>query len=64
VGVFAADSVGELTHPATSTHVHLIFEERDTGRLVTGHLERVGLAAGAVLKLPKSSMSGATAAAR
>ncbi len=64
VGVYAADAVGKLTHPATSTHVHLIYEDRDTGQIITGHLERVGLAAGAVLKLAKSSMSGATAAAR
>lgn len=64
VGVYAADAVGKLTHPATSTHVHLIYEDRETGQIVTGHLERVGLAAGAIVKLPKYSMSGATAAAQ
>lgn len=64
VGVYAADAVGKLTHPATSTHVHLVYEDRETGQIVTGHLERVGLAVGAVVKLPKPSMSGATAAAR
>lgn len=64
VGVYASDAVGKLTHPATSTHVHLVYEDRETGQIVTGHLERVGLAVGAVVKLPKPSMSGATAAAR
>jgi alpha-acetolactate decarboxylase len=64
VGVYAADSVGKLTHPATSCHVHLIYEDRETGRRVTGHLERVGLAPGAVLKLPKPGVSGLAAAAR
>jgi hypothetical protein len=52
VGVYAEGSVGELTHPATSTHAHLIWEDGRTGQRVTGHLERFGLAPGAVLKLP------------
>ena len=64
VGVYAADAVGKLTHPATSTHVHLIYEDRETGEIVTGHLERVGLAAGAVVKLPTAGMPGVTASAR
>ena len=64
VGVYAADAVGRLTHPATSTHTHLIYEDHETGERVTGHLERVGLAPGAVLRLPKLRVSGATAAAR
>lgn len=64
VGVYAADAVGKLTHPATSTHVHLIYQDHDTGQIVTGHLERVGLAPGAVVKLPKLSTPGAVAAAR
>jgi hypothetical protein len=52
VGVYATGSVGELTHPATSTHAHLIWEDQRTGQRVTGHLERFGLNPGAVLKLP------------
>jgi hypothetical protein len=52
VGIYARGSVGELTHPATSTHAHLIYEDARTGQRVTGHLERFGLAAGAVLQLP------------
>jgi alpha-acetolactate decarboxylase len=51
VGVYATDAVGKLTHPATSTHVHLIFEDA-SGEKATGHVERIGLATGTVLKLP------------
>jgi hypothetical protein len=54
IGVYATDSVGKLTHPATSTHVHIIYVDPMTGKQVTAHLEQVGLAAGAVLKLPIS----------
>jgi alpha-acetolactate decarboxylase len=52
VGVYAADAVGEMTHPATSTHVHVIFVEGASGERTTGHVEQVGLASGAVLKIP------------
>jgi acetolactate decarboxylase len=49
VGVYATDSSGILCHMGTTTHVHALLE-RDGG--MTGHAETVGLAAGAVLKLP------------
>lgn len=52
VGVHAAGSVGELTHPATSVHAHLVWQDEGTAQRVTGHLERFGLAPGAVLTLP------------
>lgn len=52
VGVYAADSVGRLAHPATKTHTHLIYTDPATGERVTGQVERVGLAKGAALKLP------------
>jgi alpha-acetolactate decarboxylase len=52
VGVYAADSVGRLTHPGTKTHTHLIYTDPATGERVTGHVERVGLAKGAALQLP------------
>jgi len=55
VGVHATASVGELTHPATSVHAHLVWQEGGTGPRVTGHLERFGLAPGAVLRLPATS---------
>jgi hypothetical protein len=53
VGVFAKDSVGKLTHPATSTHMHLIYQDPETGKLVTGHVERLGIKRGTTLNLPK-----------
>jgi len=52
VGVFAKDAVGDLTHPATSTHVHLLYEDPDTGKLVTAHLEQLGMKQGSVVRLP------------
>jgi hypothetical protein len=55
VGVYAQGSVGELTHPATSIHAHLIWEDARTGQRDTGHLERFGLAPGAVLRLPAAA---------
>lgn len=51
VGIYAANAAGRLTHPTTSAHTHVILRE-GTGQTVTGHDERVGLASGAVLKLP------------
>jgi alpha-acetolactate decarboxylase len=53
VGVFAKDAVGDITHPATSTHTHLLFQDTDSGKMVTGHVERAGLCKGTVLRLPK-----------
>jgi alpha-acetolactate decarboxylase len=54
VGVFAKDAVGKLTHPATSTHVHLLFADPASGEKVTGHVEQIGVGKGAVLRLTKS----------
>lgn len=54
VGVYARDAVGKLTHPATSTHVHLLFADPETNAKVTGHVEQVGIGEGAVLRLPTS----------
>lgn len=52
VGVFAKDAVGDLTHPATSTHVHLLYKDPDTGKLVTAHLEQLGIKQGSMVRLP------------
>lgn len=52
VGIYARDAVGKLTHPNTSTHVHLIFTDEKTGQTMTGHVERLGLPKGATLRLP------------
>jgi alpha-acetolactate decarboxylase len=53
VGIYAKDAVGKLTHPATSTHVHLLYKDPQTGANVTAHLERLGIGPGSVISLPK-----------
>lgn len=53
IGILAKDAVGKLTHPATMTHVHIIYTDEQTGQLLTAHAEQMGLAAGASLKLPQ-----------
>ena len=53
VGVFAIDAVGNLTHPDTSTHTHIVYRDANSGKQLTGHLERIGLLKGDVLKLPR-----------
>jgi hypothetical protein len=54
VGVYAENAAGEITHPGTRTHSHLVFTDERTGKRITGHLERVGIEAGAVLRIPRS----------
>ena len=54
VGVFAEDAVGRLTHPATSTHTHVLFDDPATGKTVTGHVEKMDVAEGATLRFPGS----------
>jgi len=49
VGFYAANSSGVICHMGASTHVHAVLD-REGG--MTGHVETVGLAAGAVLMLP------------
>jgi hypothetical protein len=58
VAVYAEDAVGTLTHPTSTTHAHLVFADEATRARVTGHGERIGLAKGAVLKLPKQRNDG------
>ncbi len=53
VGVFAKNAAGNITHPGTSTHTHVIFQHGKTEEKVTGHVEKVGVAKGAVLHLPR-----------
>ena len=52
VAVYAKDAVGDITHPATATHMHLVFKEEKSGKMVTGHLEQVGLMEDAILRFP------------
>jgi alpha-acetolactate decarboxylase len=54
VGVFAKHAVGDLTHPDTSTHTHVLFTDNASGGIVTGHVERIGLSPGTVLRFPGS----------
>jgi alpha-acetolactate decarboxylase len=53
VGVYAKGKAGVLTHPGTSTHMHLIYVEPRTGATVTAHVEQIGFGPGCVLMLPK-----------
>jgi alpha-acetolactate decarboxylase len=53
VGIYAENSVGTLTHPGQSTHVHLIYKDPSSGRMVTAHVEKIGLPKGAVIDLPQ-----------
>lgn len=50
IGFYAADSVGDLTHPGTAVHAHAIMTVN--GRTVTGHVERMAVAPGSILRLP------------
>ena len=40
VGVFAKNAEGELTHPDTSTHTHVVFNEPTSDARVTAHVEQ------------------------
>lgn len=51
VGFYAPDGGGQITHHGSSIHVHAVLREP---RLLTGHCEAVGLAAGAHLYLPRN----------
>lgn len=53
IGVFAKDSVGNITHPATSTHMHLLYKDKRSGEMRTGHVEQVTVQPGATLLLKK-----------
>lgn len=52
VGVFARNAVGDITHPATSTHMHFLWKDEGSGHLVTGHVENIEVSPGAVLRVP------------
>lgn len=52
VGVFAENSVGNLTHPDTTIHSHIVLQS-ETGELMTGHVEDFRVLKGSRLFLPK-----------
>lgn len=50
VGIYARGGAGKVTHRGSETHMHAILEI--DGERSAGHVERVGLARGAVVRLP------------
>lgn len=53
VGVYAPDAVGNVTHPDTAVHMHLVFDDPRTGKTVTAHVEQAEMLAGATVRVPK-----------
>jgi alpha-acetolactate decarboxylase len=51
VGVFANDAVGNITHPATRTHKHVVYRDPQTGEKLTAHVESLSVKQGSRLKL-------------
>jgi hypothetical protein len=51
VGIYAAGAEHRLTHHGTETHTHALLKN-DSGRMYTVHVERTGVGAGALLRLP------------
>lgn len=51
VGFFATGREGDMTHHGTRTHIHAVLEH--DGRTVTGHVERVSVAAGTEVRVPR-----------
>lgn len=52
VGVFALDAAGKLTHPATSTHKHLVYRAEANADELNGHVESMSVKRGTKLLLP------------
>lgn len=52
VGLFATNAEGTMTHPGTTTHLHLIYTDDATGAKLNGHVEQAGMSSGSVLYLP------------
>jgi hypothetical protein len=50
VGFFARDSAGEITHHGTLIHAHALLDV--DGTRLTGHVERLAIAPGAVVRVP------------
>jgi len=60
VGVFALDAAGKLTHPATSTHKHLVYRDSQSDEPLNGHVESISVKRGAKLMLPIKLWSAVT----
>jgi len=50
VGIFAKGGAGKLNHAGANSHIHVLLTDGDG---ITGHVESTGIAAGAVLRLPR-----------
>ncbi|MCZ6837069.1 MAG: hypothetical protein O7G85_14930 [Planctomycetota bacterium] len=50
VGFFALDAAGVMTHHGTSIHIHAILSIN--GNTITGHIDRVSVLPGAILRIP------------
>jgi hypothetical protein len=55
VGIFAKNEVGNITPSCFQPHTHLVYEDAKAGKMVTGHVESIGLLEGAILRLPKTN---------
>jgi alpha-acetolactate decarboxylase len=51
VGIYAQNAEHRLTHHGTKTHTHVLLID-DNGQAFTAHVERTGVRAGSVLRLP------------
>lgn len=51
IGVFAKNRVGDLTHPATSIHAHVVYTG-PSGQKINGHIEDLVMAEGASVSVP------------
>lgn len=53
VGFFAPDAAGVMTHHGTSIHAHAVLSL--DGETITGHVDRVDVAPGMTLRLPRAN---------
>jgi len=51
VGIYAEGAEHRLTHYGTKTHTHPLLKD-ENGQVFTAHVERAGVRAGSVIRLP------------
>ncbi|WP_417336203.1 acetolactate decarboxylase [Halobacteriovorax marinus] len=52
VGIYAPNSSGDLTHPGTNIHSHVVLKN-EKNEYITSHIETSGVAEGSVIYLPQ-----------
>lgn len=52
IGVFSRPGEGAYTHPGNPLHLHVVLPAQDGDGTVSGHVDGLELAAGAVLRIP------------